>query len=953
MLERGGTRLVQINCLRDQSLTTRVRGAIILSAIVLAVLGVRTAQAGAEDRRLDPAQFRKGLQQRGLTELLELYLREVPPADPVEVLLLKYDIRVAQSADPARSRTERRNALLEANHLLARLIAEHPDDLRVFDWRMQLGRALLYAEAEPFYSSILYRGGTAEDRRRLAEVMEHAGRLFSTLGVELARELDRLERLPACEYERLERSGYLERIERIAPQADYLSRWVMFYRALAREADDPLRAGELGEVLDGLKTRSGLLDTPHSVTHVQAQACLLAGMTARLGGDYVSAASYLDSALSTIRRTSDDQEREDLQWVVRLALLEMVRVHRDSHRFEQAHQALERFRTYLEANAPADLGLHLVLALAEGSVRQEQARRARAAGDQRAAASFENMRFEPLMRLARQQTTYRDEIYAWLYELLGPTTDPSALHPFEGCALVAGLLNEAATLQEEIAAAQAVGEPGESPNVEELEARRSAVLDRAIEVAEYFHTKAAARIPPDLLPEMVFNLGVAHLHRGRRLEAARLFLEVARDYQGFRQAQFSAAAAVQVASELAEAPSLRDRPEVQEVYLEALTVLTENFPHSDDARYWQFFLAQLLHDLGRYDEAVEAFSRVDPAHEYYVHAEFLRIRSLAAALREHRAGSEAHPAEPAARGREVIEAVGAFVELADAARAKGFDDAVLLDFLAEAELFAAEALLELGEDQLPQALARLEGFEQRYPGQNRLIGRVLRVRIIAYEHLGRLEDAEQALPEYLRSDPANAGATLQALFESLREDIDRLKRRGRHADADQKAASALLLARQIHRWASADPSRVGPEQCYAIDLQLAQALLQAEQYEEARRAFANCLAAEAQRSPDGTNHDVRALYGHAESLYQLRQYEQTLPLFFRVCQMLSPPDKLWFKSLLRDLQCRTQLEHPPEGIIKVIRQQKFLHNDINGRELRRQFDALLQQNERRTQPETG
>ena len=596
--------------------------------------------------------------------------------------------------------------------------------------------------------------------------------------------------------------------------------------------------------------------------------------------------------------------------------------------------------------------MHLVLALAEGSVRQEQARRARAAGDQRAAASFENMRFEPLMKLARRGTTCRDEIYAWLYELMNPATDSGELHPFEGCALIAGLLNDAATLTEEIAAARAAGAPGQSSNVEDLEARRSAALDRAIEVAEYFYRKAV-RVPPDLLPEIVFNLGVAQLHRGRRFEAACMFLAVARDYQEFHQAQFSAAAAVQVASELAEDPSLRDRSEIQEVYLEALAVLTENFPHSDDARYWQFFLAQLLHDLGRYDEAVEAFSRVEPAHAYYIHAEFLRIRSLAASLREYHAGSEARAAESGARSREVIAAVEVFVELADAARAKGFDDALLRDFLAEAELFAAEALLDLGKDRFPQALARLEGFEQRYPGQSRLIGRVLRVRIIAYEHLGCLEDAERTLPEYIRSDPENAGATLQALFESLREDIDRLKRRGRHADADKKAASALLLARQIHRWASTDPSRVGPEQRYAIDLQLAQALLQAEQYEKARGAFAKCLAVEAQGSPDGANHDIRALHGHAESLYQLKQYEQALPLFFRVCQLLSPPDRLWFKSLLRDLQCRTQLEHGPDDIIKVIRQQKFLHNDMGGRELRRQFDALLRQNERRTQPETG
>ena len=916
------------------------------AALVIAALAVGDVWAGPEDRRLDPAKFREGLKERGLTELLELYLNEVPPADPIEALLLERDIRLAQHADPARPDAERRNALIEANRLLERLIAEHPDDLRAFDWRMQLGRALLYVEAEPFYSSILYRGGTAEDRRRLAEVTGRAGRLFGRLRVELARELDRLERVPARTYEELELAGYIERIETIEPQANYMERWVKFYRALAREPDDPLRAAELSAVLEDLKTRSGLLDSPHSVTHVQAQSLLLAGMAGRLVGDYVSAAGHLGAVLATVRRIDDDSEREDLCWVVHLALLETVRAHRDSHRFKRAHRALREFDAYIDATAPDDFGLRLVLALAESSVRQAQARQARAAGDLEAAETFENMRFEPLMKLARQRTAYRDEVYASLYELMGADARPAELHPLEGCALLAGLLNDAATLGQAIADARAGGEPALSSGIERLESRRIAALDRAINVAQCLYD-SADRAPPELLPEIIYNLGVAHLRRGRRLDATRAFLTVARDHRQFPQAQLAAAAAVQVASELAEDPSLRARTDVQALYLDTLAVLTENYPRSEDARYWQFFLAQLLHDLGRYDQAAEAFAQVDSGHEHSVHAEFLRVRSLAASLGERRDDPRADRAASARRIAQVVEAVEAFVERADTARTEGFDAALLDDFLAEAELLAAEALLDAGKEQSSQALQRLRGFEQRYPGQSRLIGRVLRVRIIAYERLGRLEDAEQALPEYIRSDPDNAGATLQALFESIREDVERLKRRGRDEDADRKAASALLLARQIHQWASAGSSQVRPDQRYAIDLQLAWALLQAEHHAEAERAFAACVAVDAERSPDGASHDVLAVYGHAEALYRLAQYGQALPLFHWVCRATSPEAPLWFKALLRDLQCRTRLEHPPKDIIKVIRQQKFLHDAMGGPELRRQFDALLRRNEDR------
>jgi TolA-binding protein len=909
-------------------------------ALVLAVPAPTARAGGPEDRRLDAGQFRKGLKDRGLTDLLELYLNEVPPADPVEALLLERDIRLAQHTDPARSTTERRHALLEADRLLERLIAEHPDDLRAFDWRLELGRSLLQREAEPYYSSILYRGGTAAERRSLAEVMERAQELFGRLRVELARELDRLDRIAAPTYERLELSGYIERIEHMVPQAEYMERWVRFYGALAREPNDPLRASELGQILDELKNRSGLLDNPHSVTHVQAQTLLLAGMAARLMGDAVAATGYLETALATVRRINDEQERADLSWVVRLALLETVRVHRDDHRFDLAQRALREFESYVEATAPEDFGLRLVLALAESSVRQEQARLARANGDRKAAEQFENMRYEPLMKLARERPAARDEVYASMYGLMEAQVQVTELHPFAGGALIAGLLNDAATLSGEISAARSGGEPTLSSPIEELEARRLAALDRAIEAAQYFY-ESPQGVPADLLPEMVYNLGVAQWQRGRRLEAARMFLAVGRDHPQFPQAQWAATAAVQVASELAEDPSLRSRPEIQTLYLEALRVLTGNFPRSDDARYWQFFLAQLLQELGRYEEAAVAFAQVDAGHEYYVQAAFLRVRSQAEALREYAVDSSADAADLARRVAAVVEGADALLGLADAARSNGFDDTLLRSFLAEGELLAAEALLHLGKESAPKSLARLEGFEQGYRGQPRLLGRVLRVRILAYEQLGRLDEAERTLPEYVRSDPDNAGATLQALFESLREEVSHLKARGQEESAKRKAASALLLARQIDQWASADPARVRPDQKRAMDLQLAQALLQAEQYDEAGRAFAEYL------SVKGATEDVRAIYGHAECLYQLARYEQALSLFHQVDQALSAGDELWFKALLRDLQCRTRLKHPPEGIIQVIRQQKFLHDDLGSPELRREFEVLLRENEKR------
>ncbi|MCP4590467.1 MAG: tetratricopeptide repeat protein [bacterium] len=909
--------------------------ALLVCPVVLLVFGFAAAALGQnpEDRRLDPAEFRQGLRARGLTELLELYLEDVPPIDDDEHLLLRREINLARFADASRSPADRRAALLEANRTLETLINQRSDAPRSFDWRTELVRSLLYQEAELYYSRILLRGGTVEDRRKLAGVMERALHWCEVQREALEQERARLELVPALVYERLELSGHVERIETLKPRLDYLERWSTFYRGLARDPQDPRRIEEFSRVLEESQTQSGLLESPHSATHAQAQSLLLAGMAARRVGRDVWATEYLNRAYGVVRSITDATESEALRWVANLALLEGIRVHAESRRFEQSERALERMSTYLGATAPDDFGLHLAHALAESDVRRAQSRHAAVSGDTGSARHYRNMWFESLQRLARRRADYRDEVYAAVYERMPAGADVADLHAFEACALVASSLSEAAELDDAVAAAR-VGEASPT-ETEALEARRSAALKRAVSVARLF-TDLAGQVPAELLPELAFNLAVAQLRSGHPQEAVRAFLRVARDYPRFPQAGAAAIVAVQEAAKLAESPSLRSREEIQELYLEALQVLTTGYSHTEDARYWRFFLAQLLHDLGRYHEAAAAFSQVHAEHEYRAHAVVLRIRSMASALGARADNDEGLVPEAMA----VLDAVDQAARRMVSEPALADRPSELVGFLAEAELLAAEALLSAGRVQAEQALTRLQSFEQRYPEQGRLLGRVLRVRIVALEQLGRLVEAERTLPEYVRRDPENAGATLQALFESLRAEVERLREGGEEELADRKAASALLLAEQIQAWVSADPSRAGEGQKAAVGLQLAWALLQAKHYAEAERAFSSCL--DPAKPPD-----IQAIFGHAEVLYRLERYADALPLFNRVLAASPPDQPLRFRALLRDLQCRTSLGHPPEGIISVIRQQKYLHDDMGGPKLRREFDVLHRRNQDR------
>ena len=93
--------------------------------------------------------------------------------------------------------------------------------------------------------------------------------------------------------------------------------------------------------------------------------------------------------------------------------------------------------------------------------------------------------------------------------------------------------------------------------------------------------------------------------------------------------------------------------------------------------------------------------------------------------------------------------------------------------------------------------------------------------------------------------------------------------------------------------------------------------------------------------------DVRVLLGRAEALFQLGEFSSALPGFNRLAMGLPPADPVRWKALLRDLQCRTALEHAPQGIIKVIQQHKQLYPQLGGPDLAPQFEKLQRENERR------
>lgn len=910
---------------------------ILHTAVALAVIAVAARaedpitdrfQEPPEESRLSRSVFHAGLMKRGLTELLELHLRDFPATSEIESLLMMREVKLAESADPTLGEEDRLAAIHEANNLLEQVIKEAPQNQSRFEWGFTLAHSLIYDEAEPFLTNILYRGGHAEDRRELLDRSGRAVRALATLLADLQVEYERIDKLSIREFERLASGGYVEQLDRLAPRAEYLLLWAWLYNALPRDDADPTRAQHLHEVLDWLDKHPSLLFTSHEASGVQVQTLLLAGMANRLLNRHERAREFLDRALSVAEGLEDQSGRLRIEWAVTLAQLERIRNDTEAGRFERALQHLHRFRNQVSKTTSKDaFGMEVVGVLLERWLLLRRAVFSDRDGRPSDAARYREEAWRVIERLASVHPDRRDELYTTLYGMIEPDTDPSKLDPVEHCALIAGLLSEASR----------------SPDGE------NAILDRAVAVGERFLADAT-RNAESLRPEILYNLAVAHYRRGRLAAAIGRFLEVVEDHPRFGRARQAATFAVQLAAELHGDPSLRDHPEVTALYRRALEALLSRHSDTDAARYWRFYYAQLLDEQEEYDLAASQYALVEESHEHYLDSLFYRTRCLVLSLRRY---AVEHPLDRTGldqRTDDVLLAQRSFVVRASAEPDDPSDPdraSNLHHLLARVCLLTSEVHVMPHVGRPARALELLADFEDRFPDQKALTGRVWRVRLLAYEQLDRFDEATRAIPTYVEADPDRAGIVLQTLYESVVEDAENLRTTGDTEAAQQKAETALVLAQQIHNWIIRTDAGGDERDRRAAVVQLAEAYLRTGHFGQARELLEPLIADAGGADSAVANMDARVISGYAESLYQLGEFEAALPVFNRLATKLRSDDPIRWKALLRDLQCRTRLEHPPQGITKVIEQQRRLYPEMGGRLLAPQFDKLLRENQRR------
>jgi len=870
--------------------------------------------------RLDNVVFAEGLLDRGLTELLEAFLQGHQPSDAIEKKLLRRIAKLAVYRDQSRPPADRLAAMGEAIAILREVAASNADDPRGLQWRLELGYDLLYRQAEPYWSNLLYGFGTEGDRGKLAALAGEAEWVFKKLAGDVLK-----LRKAAGDDRGSVPVGWpgWEVTERVGARAGYFCAWARFYRALALppEAEEQRR-----RLLDGVTRyvqESGYLDEAHRHTGVGFEVRLLAGMAHRRLGQGEQAERFLRMASEWSSALADRAERKEVLWVVNIARLEEVRLLGEAGRFDAASQAIAELRNWVKVSGQQD---NRALPLATGLLEwQLLADRSEAGSDPGAAARLSSAAENVLMDLAGRDERYRETLYGLVYRRLGKVADVSGLSDFEKAALVAGLMSE--------------GEFGRAAGVAELVGQDDSVP------AE------------QLRAEMQFNLAVCRFELGDRLAASGQFADVAEGYPTFSRAEEAAALAVRVAADLFADPTLRQKADVRKAFLRALEVLTGGFGETEQARKWQYDLGYVRQVMGRYGQAAEAYGRVGRDDGRYFEARYWRVVCLMERARKAADGG-ATAGEVTELYQQAVAAAKQFAGVVEAEAADMMDlerSERLRGMAGDAVVLAAAALSEAPVNDAQGAVDLLSSFERRFGGQRRLIGRALQVRVAALQSLGRLRAAQEVIDELLKTDPGNAGVILAGLLQAAVVRIDQARDgRGDKAATDQ----AVGLAERMNHWADRQGEKLLREDRLALKLQIAEAYQRGGRFDRALELFEECAELDRQAATDqGGEGEVASsavLEGQADCLYELGHYDRALGIYqnqlYRRAETGSP---VWWRAYLRSLQCHVELhaaaaseaeirqaKHAWGEVVKSITARRQSQPELGGPALREEFEQL-------------
>lgn len=662
--------------------------------------------------------------------------------------------------------------------------------------------------ASPYAMRLLYLQAGRGDRQALAQLTEGPVRRLEAL----AREIDSRLVVWQGDYRRM--VTVVPELEDLRQTVAYKTAWVSLYRGLALEGDDAraafARAAELAQPFAAGGAGSA----------VKNWSLLVAGIARRERGEY-------DRAVACLQPATDAQ----VDSVIRLeALYQLARSY-----IEQA-AGLARTKGAAQADSAAQAfaaAKSAIEAFAKAAAEAPQGRDH--AGDDLKLALLTHHLNQTMAETAGDEPTRRQHLQA-AQDALGRfvLTRPLEDLPGEYLRIVAERYS-AATNYDELNSVilLALAAPGEGEAKAADTTRVAELLEKILARSDELST--AVR------PLAVWHLATIKAKGGDKLQAARLFVQLAKDSPDSSLARSAAVNAVICYNGLLAEAAGSDQPvdpQLREVFVAALELLLDRWGSQEAQAGWFFDLGWQYEKLAEGQpnqvaaqllaKAEAAYQSMPPSCDLYMHA---RRRALDVRCRLLPAvpGAASQPSQDELMRDLLAYAADAHRMLATAAADKRDE---LRDWGAWAELAAAE-LLRGTSGGGAETVRLLRGMPHRWAGSPVLIqaGKLLAMELIGQ---GLPAQAVEAVDQLAGYDKQEAVELCRILVEHIRALVSADQQAGRDPGALRECYLVLSGYLYDHR------ERLDPRTASWARLAYAEALVQSSRAEEAVELLLVC-----------------------------------------------------------------------------------------------------------------
>jgi len=762
--------------------------------IVVTVVGVLAA-AWVVLPRLAPAassEFYKGLGERGLQTLMDAYLKqqrqavEVEPGEkkagpPAHKKIELADL-IVQQAREAKKMSARERAFRQAKQLYEQAIQVRkkayetaPADqltkqnealFHLIQARLALANMIFQDWLKTNLDLLEISQRQGGDREGAVKLLRLANDAYADVTNACESWLTNLAMLPGDDYSQFTNLGKRRKVRNAEKQARYFGAWGQYYYAwLLPEAYKPPEGRRTRkEILsDAITAFMPFADDERDSNANKWYARLGIAMAYRELGEYEKAIQQL--AMVAPPPVRQDASR-DQSWKVAVrirAAYEKALTHVRMGKFSHARKTLEEARTtFGDALQQTLYGQALPIVEAVSYVEE---------AEKQGQENLRNKGVDLLKGLHGRPNPWPMVVQWVMSGLLGRMPEAQK-DPFQ-------LWLEA---NDRLARAQQT----ESPD----QMRQAAALFKAY----------ADKVGPEneKYPAALYRGAAALLQVGGKAEAARLFRQVAEQFPDYRYAEAAAGYAVGACGEVYEnAKTEKNR----QAYEETLEWFVENWLQTDPEQ--QYYYALVLYRGEKYLEAADAFARVSSGDEHYPDSRYWVALCRLEHFRAHVLAS-GNKQEILSGARDVAEGLLDFAKYAFRAQKADLPEQKkrqLLDWARFAYLNAAEVYL-YNEVALPaDAMPILKETEEKFDLSREARGRVLKLKIEAYQELDKPGEALALLDQFLAvADPKDVGPVLRGLFGAMIEDVRDLIKRGKRQQASAKVEHAKALGTRFVQW---------------------------------------------------------------------------------------------------------------------------------------------------------